>query len=131
MLKIAIVIVLVAGRAAAQTPSEAETLFREGLALLEAGKPAEACERFERSILKDPRAIGVLMNLGRCNERAGRSRPRSSATRRRSIARPRRSSRRRSSSRSRRSRSSHRACPCFASGERPRSPASSSSSASA
>ena len=58
--------------AAAQNPPEAERLFIEGRALLTAGKPEEACAKFEQSLAKDPRQIGVLMNLGLCNERAGK-----------------------------------------------------------
>jgi tetratricopeptide (TPR) repeat protein len=53
-------------------PSEAEKLFEEGRALLEAGQPEAACEKFELSIAKDPRQIGVLMNLAVCNERIGK-----------------------------------------------------------
>ncbi len=53
-------------------PSEAEKLFEEGRALLEAGQPEAACDKFELSIAKDPRQIGVLMNLAVCNERTGK-----------------------------------------------------------
>ncbi len=47
-------------------------MFEEGRALIEAGKPEEACLKFEQSIAKDPRQVGVLMNLGLCNERSGK-----------------------------------------------------------
>jgi tetratricopeptide (TPR) repeat protein len=56
----------------AQPTNEAETLFQDGLALFEAGKFDEACAKFELSIKKNPRALGTLMNLGRCNERRGK-----------------------------------------------------------
>jgi tetratricopeptide (TPR) repeat protein len=59
-------------RVASAEPSEADRLFQEGLSLFEAGKYDEACARFEKSIAKDPRAVGTLMNLGRCNERRGK-----------------------------------------------------------
>lgn len=60
--------------ALADTPSvpEAERLFQEGLALFDAGKFDDACEKFDQSIKKNPRALGTLMNLGRCNERRGK-----------------------------------------------------------
>ncbi len=61
--------------ASAQTPTptpEAERLFQEGLALFDAGKVEEACGKFEQSIKKNPRALGTLMNLGRCAERRGK-----------------------------------------------------------
>jgi len=60
------------GSPAGAEPSEPETLFAEGRALIEAGKPYEACRKFEQSLAKDPRQIGVLMNLGLCSERAGK-----------------------------------------------------------
>lgn len=65
-------ILLVLVRVSMAQPSDAERLFREGLALIEEGKPVEACEKFEQSIAKDPQQVGVLMNLGRCNERRGK-----------------------------------------------------------
>jgi tetratricopeptide (TPR) repeat protein len=52
--------------------TEADQLFVEGLALIDAGKPDEACAKFEQSLAKDPRAVGTLLNLGRCNEQRGR-----------------------------------------------------------
>jgi hypothetical protein len=58
--------------AAAQPANDADRLFQEGLALFDEGKFDEACTKFEQSIAKDPRAIGTLMNLGRCNERRGK-----------------------------------------------------------
>ena len=58
--------------AAADDPSDAERLYREGRALIDAGKPVEACAKFEQSLAKDPRQVGVIMNLALCNERAGK-----------------------------------------------------------
>jgi hypothetical protein len=52
--------------------SAAEQLFEEGRVELASGRADVACTKFEQSILKDPRAIGTLMNLGLCNERRGR-----------------------------------------------------------
>ncbi len=72
-MKLAIVVLIACtGIADAQPTSEADRLFREGLALFDAGKFDDACAKFEQSILKDPHAIGTLMNLGRCNERLGK-----------------------------------------------------------
>jgi tetratricopeptide (TPR) repeat protein len=66
-----VALIAITGTARAET-SEAEQLFQEGLKLYEAGKYDEACAKFELSIAKDPRAVGTLMNLGRCNERRGK-----------------------------------------------------------
>jgi len=52
--------------------SEAERLFNEGLALSDKGRFAEACARFEESIARDPRQLGALLNLARCNEQQGK-----------------------------------------------------------
>jgi tetratricopeptide (TPR) repeat protein len=66
-------ICLVARVAVAQAPpSEADQLFQEGLALIEKGDYDAACAKFEQSLAKDPRALGTLMNLGRCNEKRGK-----------------------------------------------------------
>jgi hypothetical protein len=49
----------------------AETLFREGRALLEAGKPDKACPKLADSYRLDPRT-GTLMNVAACHEMEGR-----------------------------------------------------------
>ena len=46
----------------------AGSLFTEGRALLQQGKPADACAKFEAALALDPQAPGVLLNLGLCNE---------------------------------------------------------------
>jgi hypothetical protein len=54
-----------------QTGSElARTLFGEGRALIERGRPAEACERLKRS-QELALAIGTLLNLGLCHRHSG------------------------------------------------------------
>jgi hypothetical protein len=58
--------------AAAIDKPAAEKLFIEGRAELAAGHADVACSKFEQSILKDPRAVGTLLNLGLCNERLGK-----------------------------------------------------------
>src|SRR5438093_108268 len=74
---LAIVVVVAAGatRAAAQPADsdklEADRLFADGRALLAAGKPKEACAKFDLSARKDPRAVGTLLNLAQCHEIAG------------------------------------------------------------
>jgi len=76
MRAVAIIIVALAAIAHADpapAASEADRLFQEGRALLKDGKHDEACAKFEQSILKDPRAVGTLMNLALCNERRGRT----------------------------------------------------------
>lgn len=50
----------------------AESLFREGRALVTAGKLAEACAKFAESRRLDP-APGTLLNLARCYEDVGRT----------------------------------------------------------
>jgi hypothetical protein len=50
---------------------EADRLFAEGRALLAQGKRKEACDKFDLSIRKDPRAVGTILNLGLCAEEAG------------------------------------------------------------
>jgi len=51
--------------------AEAETLFREGRELMEAGKVQEACLKFERS-QQLVRAAGTLLNLAICHEDQGK-----------------------------------------------------------
>ncbi len=65
-------VVVLASTSVAQPASEAERLFQEGLELMAAGKAEQACAKFEQSIKKDPRAVGTLMNLGRCNANIGK-----------------------------------------------------------
>jgi tetratricopeptide (TPR) repeat protein len=67
-----VVLTALAPIAAAGDPPDAERLYNEGRALMDAGKPVEACEKFEQSLAKDPRQVGVIMNLALCNERAGK-----------------------------------------------------------
>jgi hypothetical protein len=55
----------------AEDKAEADRLFEEGRTLLADGKRAEACERFDLSIRKDPRAVGTMLNLGLCREEVG------------------------------------------------------------
>jgi hypothetical protein len=63
------VLVLVPAIAVAQP---AAALFDEGRKLLAAGKPAEACAKFEAALRQEPEAAGVLLNLGLCNEQQGK-----------------------------------------------------------
>jgi hypothetical protein len=66
-----VLIVFLMGRAspaAADNAVEAEQLFRDGRALLKAGKLAAACEAFEGSQRLEP-GIATLLNLADCRER--------------------------------------------------------------
>ncbi|HEX8791565.1 MAG TPA: hypothetical protein VF765_11490 [Polyangiaceae bacterium] len=65
---------LVPARALAQQQDAAiaEQLFRDGRALLEAGKVDEACDKFVTSQRIAP-AIGTLLNLAICRERQGKT----------------------------------------------------------
>ena len=68
------VMVLVAGAiAGAQPRSEGARLFDEGRELAKAGKFAEACDAFEKSIALD-RAPGTALNYGDCLEHLGQLR---------------------------------------------------------
>ncbi|HEX7700469.1 MAG TPA: tetratricopeptide repeat protein [Kofleriaceae bacterium] len=47
--------------------AEPSPLFAEGKQLLQDGKPAEACAKFEAALREQPEAPGILLNLGLCN----------------------------------------------------------------
>jgi hypothetical protein len=60
--------IALAARVAAADP-QSDKLFDEGRQLLDQGKAAEACEKFDRAIQIDPTAAGTMLNLGLCNEK--------------------------------------------------------------
>jgi hypothetical protein len=62
-----------AGQASAQSPevTQADGLFQEGKALLDANRTAEACERLAQSFRLEP-ALGALGMLAFCHEKQGR-----------------------------------------------------------
>jgi hypothetical protein len=47
--------------------ADPNALFAEGKQLLQDGKPAEACGKFEAALREQPEAPGILLNLGLCN----------------------------------------------------------------
>ena len=51
---------------------EADRLFFEGRTLLDQNHRAEACAKFEQSFVKNPQAIGTMLNLGLCAEMSNR-----------------------------------------------------------
>lgn len=70
-LSIALALVLVAAPARAQDRAAAEAAFREGRALMQKNRHAEACNKFRLSQQLDP-AVGTLTNLGVCHEKLGK-----------------------------------------------------------
>lgn len=70
---VAVVAVLgaLAGSAHAQARAAAEVAFREGRALMKAGRYAEACKKLALSERLDPGA-GTLANLGVCHQKLGK-----------------------------------------------------------
>ncbi len=73
-----VIITVLAGMrvAAAQPVSDVKTLFDEGLALLAAKQPAEACAKFTAALALEPDGSGVMLNLGVCSAPPIVSRPR-------------------------------------------------------
>jgi hypothetical protein len=68
---IAIVVLMWSSTALAQPAgAQAEVLFRNGRALIAAGKIAEACSAFEESQKLEP-AVTTLLNLAGCREKLG------------------------------------------------------------
>jgi tetratricopeptide (TPR) repeat protein len=74
---------LVAAPAAAQAPLPQETsevdarlkgkaLYDEGVRLMDVGRVAEACPKFESALRVDPGRIGVMLKLAGCYEALGR-----------------------------------------------------------
>lgn len=69
--RVALVLVLVCGAAAAAPADRADQLFKKGKKLLADRKYAEACTAFEQSDKLDP-AIGVKLNIAKCYEEWGK-----------------------------------------------------------
>lgn len=63
---------LLAPATADAAPNEADRLFEEGLALLDAGRYDEACAKLEASHRVEP-APGTLMSIGDCYSKAGKT----------------------------------------------------------
>jgi hypothetical protein len=59
-------------QAARDDRAAAETLFTEGRALMREGRYDEACPKLRASYVLDP-ALGALLNLAECYERAGKT----------------------------------------------------------
>lgn len=60
----------ISSSAYAQSPA-AESLFRDGRALIKQGKLQEGCDKLEASELVEP-SVGTLLNIGDCRERLGK-----------------------------------------------------------
>lgn len=73
-LEVVIAVIAGAGHAHAQSSdasASADQLFKEGRALAQANRWAEACPKFEASLRHD-RALGTLLNIAACHEQFGR-----------------------------------------------------------
>src|SRR5262249_23097450 len=66
----AFVLLLVSSTAFAQSPA-AESLFREGRALIKQGRLQDGCEKSEASETIE-RSVGTLLTLGDCREKLGK-----------------------------------------------------------
>ena len=53
-------------------PARAERIFAEAQALKDQGKSDEACTKFAEALRYNPNAVGTLLNVGLCNEQAGK-----------------------------------------------------------
>lgn len=60
------------GGAASADPGAAEALFQQARALMDAGKPDQACPKFADSYKLDP-APGTLLNIAECSRIAGKT----------------------------------------------------------
>jgi hypothetical protein len=60
------------GDAAAVRSAQAETLYQQGEQLMNAGKPQEACPKFEEAERLDP-GVGTEFHLAECYEQTGRT----------------------------------------------------------
>ncbi len=70
-MRLALIVVAVAASAPAYAnPAAAEKVYRDGKALMAAGKTDEACEAFRRSNDLEAR-VGTLLNLADCEEKRG------------------------------------------------------------
>ena len=70
LVRSALLVLLCASTTLAQSPA-AESLFREGRALVKQGKLQDGCDKFEASEMVEP-SVGTLLNLGDCRERLGK-----------------------------------------------------------
>jgi hypothetical protein len=53
--------------------AKADKLFEEGQKLKQAGKTAEACQKYEESLRLNKNAVGTLLNVALCDEEAGKT----------------------------------------------------------
>jgi hypothetical protein len=58
--------------AAADDVAKADALFEEAQQLKAQGKATDACKKYDEALLHNRNAVGTLLNVGLCNEEAGK-----------------------------------------------------------
>jgi tetratricopeptide (TPR) repeat protein len=72
MSRVLLALALVAAFSSGARADKADTLFKKAKRLLAEKRYAEACQTFEDVVKLDPKAIGGLLNAGKCYEEWGR-----------------------------------------------------------
>lgn len=61
-----------ADQQAAEDHAKADVVFEEAQKLKQAGKGEEACKKYDEALRYNRNAVGTLLNVGKCNEDAGK-----------------------------------------------------------
>jgi len=71
-LTVVVVLAALARVAGADAIKDAEGLFEQAQAKRQAGDEAEACKLFGESLKKNPNAVGTILNVALCDQKAGK-----------------------------------------------------------